>query len=320
MGTFRKNRLRIEWQTFSLIAACYGLWLLAGLAAYGFSPVLGVVLFAISIALHSSLQHEALHGHPTNRGWINEALVSLPLGLFIPYRRYRQTHLRHHADERLTDPYDDPESYYVALADWRKRPVWLQKAFDFNNTLLGRVTIGPVLSVIGFGLSEARLIKRGDQEVVRAWLFHLAALAPVLFIVEFGFGIPVWLYAITAAYLGLSILAVRSFCEHQWSEHPDGRTIIVERSILSPIFLNNNLHFVHHKRPTLPWYALPKLYHQDPELWQQGNGGYVFSSYWDVARAFALKRKEPVAHPALRREVPIEVPTETVDDLAQMAK
>ena len=24
-------------------------------------------------------------------------------------------HLRHHADERLTDPFDDPESYYQAL-------------------------------------------------------------------------------------------------------------------------------------------------------------------------------------------------------------
>ncbi|MBR7508578.1 fatty acid desaturase, partial [Mycobacterium tuberculosis] len=69
-----------------------------------------------------SLQHEALHGHPTRSGWLNELLVSLPLGLFYPYRRYKHLHLKHHADERLTDPYDDPESYYRALGDWDKLP------------------------------------------------------------------------------------------------------------------------------------------------------------------------------------------------------
>lgn len=299
--TTARRKLRMEWPTLALLAACYGGWAVAGLVAYPISPVLAAVLFALAIALHSSLQHEALHGHPTNRGWINEALVFLPLGVFIPYRRYKQSHLRHHADDRLTDPYDDPESYYLALADWQKLPRWLQKLLDWNNTLLGRVTIGPVVSVTGFVLADLRLIARGDAGVARAWLLHLCGLVPVLGIVQFGFGIPAWLYVATAAYLGLSILAVRSFCEHQWSEHPDGRTVIVEKSILSPIFLNNNLHFVHHERPTLPWYELPRLYRADPARWRAANGGYVFGSYLEVARAFALSRKEPVPHPALRR-------------------
>ena len=47
--------------------------------------------------------------------WINEAFVFLPIGLVWPYRRFKSIHLRHHADERLTDPLDDPESYYQAL-------------------------------------------------------------------------------------------------------------------------------------------------------------------------------------------------------------
>ena len=60
-------------------------------------------------AAHSSLQHEALHGHPTRSAALNEALVFLPLGLLFPYRRFKMLHLRHHNNSALTDPYDDPE-------------------------------------------------------------------------------------------------------------------------------------------------------------------------------------------------------------------
>ena len=42
-----------------------------------------------TVALHSSLQHEALHGHPTRHAPVNEALVFLPLGLFYPFRRFK---------------------------------------------------------------------------------------------------------------------------------------------------------------------------------------------------------------------------------------
>jgi fatty acid desaturase len=63
-------------------------------------PVLALGLMTVATALHSSLQHEALHGHPTRSAAVNELLVALPLGVFYPYRRFRQMHLGHHNDER----------------------------------------------------------------------------------------------------------------------------------------------------------------------------------------------------------------------------
>ena len=36
----------------------------------------------------------------------------VPLTLWLPYERYRHTHHVHHIDARLTDPLDDPESFY----------------------------------------------------------------------------------------------------------------------------------------------------------------------------------------------------------------
>nr|WP_244642684.1 fatty acid desaturase [Phyllobacterium sp. 628] len=293
----------IEWPTVGLMIACYGLWVIAGFYLYSTMPIVALALMAIAVALHSSLQHEALHGHPTRSGVLNEILVSLPIGLFYPYRRYKHLHLKHHADERLTDPYDDPESYYRALGDWEKQPAVLKVLLNWNNTLLGRIIIGPALMIVGFLMTDMKLISGGDRKVKTAWLLHAAGLVPMIALL-LRFGIPLWLYALTAVYWGLAIIAIRSYCEHQWSERPDGRTIIVEKSPLALLFLNNNLHFVHHKRPTVPWYHLPRLYREQREEWKTMNGGYVFRNYFEILRAYAFHRKEEVAHPVLRRDPP----------------
>lgn len=298
----RSNALRIEWPTVALLVACYGLWWVAGYWIYPAAPIMALVLMGVTIALHSSLQHEVLHGHPTRSARLNEALVFAPLGVFYPYRSYKRTHLQHHADERLTDPFDDPESYYRALKEWEILPALLQRLLVWNNTLIGRMLIGPPLMVVGFTASEWRKMMRGDRKVMVAWIFHLMGLIPTLLVVSVLFGIPVWLYIGASAYLGVSIIALRSYCEHQWSERPDGRTIIVETSLLAPLFLYNNLHFVHHKLPTAAWYKLPSLYRDKRAEWQEMNEGYVFANYFDVFRAFAFKAKEPVAHPVWRRD------------------
>ncbi|SON58049.1 Fatty acid desaturase [Hartmannibacter diazotrophicus] len=298
--TRRANARAIEWPTVGLLLACHGLWLATGLFIYPAVPVLALAIMAILVAFHSSLQHEVLHGHPTASRRLNEAFVFLPLGLFYPYRRYRSLHLKHHADERLTDPYDDPESYYRALCDWEALPAALKALLAWNNTLIGRLTVGPALALAGFLMSEVRLLTQ-SRRVRLAWLLHLAGLVPVLLVVDRVFGIPLWHYAMTSAYGGMSLIAIRSYCEHQWSERPDGRTIIVEKSPLALLFLNNNLHLVHHKRPAAPWYALPALYEAERDKWRAMNEGYVFGNYWQIVRAFAFLPKEPVAHPAWRR-------------------
>ena len=308
---------RIEWPTIGLLIACYGLWSVAGYGLYQAYPIVALVLMGMAVALHSSLQHEVLHGHPTRSGRVNEALVFAPLGVFYPYRSYKRTHLQHHADERLTDPFDDPESYYRALSDWETMPVFLKRLFSWNNTLIGRVIIGPPLMVIGFTASEWHKIFKGDRKIIIAWTLHLAGLIPTLLVVSHLFGIPVWLYVGVSAYLGVSIIAIRSYCEHQWAEQPDGRTIIVENSLLAPLFLYNNLHFVHHKMPNVAWYRLPSLYRARQAEWHRMNEGYVFANYFEVFRAFAFKAKEPVLHPVLRRDEGLSVtsvsPREHID-------
>jgi fatty acid desaturase len=283
--------------TLLMILLCYGLWFVLGFYLYPAFPVIALMIFPIVIALHSSIQHEILHGHPTRNAVVNEALGFLPLAIFYPYRRYRALHLKHHADPHLTDPLNDPESYYRTQHRWEALPSALKMLLHWNNTVIGRILIGPAVSVASFLAADLQRI-RSSRQIRKAWLLHLAGLAGLVCFLRL-FGIPFWLYALTSAYAGLSIIAVRSFCEHQWAESVEARTIIVEKTLLSWIFLNNNLHLVHHKHPGAPWYDLPGLYAERREAWQAMNNFYVFRSYFDIFRSFALRPKEPVIHPAL---------------------
>lgn len=294
-----------EWPTLGLILTSAAAWSVLIFFYQDVGAWIVCPLAAVLVTLQSSLQHEVLHGHPTKSAVINEALVYCSFGLSIPYRRFKSLHLRHHNDDRLTDPYDDPESFYRAWGDWQSLPKSVQWVLTINNTLAGRLLIGPVVSLVGFYGSEIRLIVRGDKAVMRAWLHHLAGLLPVIFFVTQIGGMSVWLYTLAIAYPGMSLLMLRTYAEHRAHENAEARSVIVEFCpLFSLLFLNNNLHIVHHTHPRAPWYALPRLYKNARDEWQARNDGYVFRSYFEMARTYLFKAKEPVAHPLVRRSKP----------------
>lgn len=294
------RRRGIEWQTVALIVGCHAAWLAGGML-YRVAPVLAVALLVLPIVLHSSLQHEAIHRHPTRSHRWNEALVFLPLGLLYPYRRYRETHLRHHRDRDLTDPHTDPESGYLSASDLRAIPAPLRALLRWNTTLLGRIVVGPAIAAGRFLLGEARLGLTAHGAVARrwrqAWALHALGLAIVLALVHFVFAMPLPAY-LAAVYGAMAVLGVRGYCEHQWAERIGARSIIVERSRIALLFLHNNLHLVHHRQPQVPWYALPGAYRARRDEWLALNEGYVFSGYRAILRAFAFRAKEPLLHPA----------------------
>ena len=96
-------------------------YLVLGLATTELADIslpIAVFVTAIAIAQFSSLQHEVLHGHPFRSRWLSEAAVFPGVTIYIPYLRFKETHLAHHHDPILTDPYDDPESNYVDPNVW----------------------------------------------------------------------------------------------------------------------------------------------------------------------------------------------------------
>jgi len=290
------ERRPVEWPTIGLILLCYSVWVLGTTWASAVWLPLGIVVTTLSVTLHSSLQHEVLHGHPFRSRFLNEFLVFLPVGLVVPYGRFRDTHLTHHFDERLTDPYDDPESNFVDPAVWPQLSLIRRKVLEANNRLLGRLILGPALSCISFMASDLRAIRGGDRAILRDWLLHLAGLVLVVLWLSRA-DMPVWAYVLSA-YMGFSILQIRTFLEHRAHDLARGRSVIVEGGRVLPfLFLNNNLHAVHHAKPNLAWYRLPAHFRAHREDYLRRNEGYLYSSYGEIFRRYFLRAKDPVPHP-----------------------
>ncbi len=285
-----------EWPTIALLLGVYAGWAAATLHADALGLWLALPLTALLMTLHSSLQHEALHGHPFRDARLNHAAVFPALGLAVPYLRFRDTHIAHHRDERLTDPYDDPESNYLDPAAWARLSAPWRAILRANNTLAGRFLIGPAIGLWRFWGDDLRAARRGDAAVLRAWALHALGAAPVLAWVAAS-PTPFWAYLL-ACYLALSVLKIRTFLEHRAHERAEGRTVVIEdRGLLALLFLNNNFHAVHHDEPNLPWTRLPGAYAARREAVLARNDGYRYASYAAVIRRHLLRAKDPVPHP-----------------------
>ena len=287
-----------EYPTLALAVVIYTAWL--GLTWFHAELPWWVLLpfAAWTIAWHGSLQHEILHGHPTRSRMLNTVLASPPLWLWMPFEQYRRTHLAHHHDERLTDPLDDPESRYVTPEDWAALDPVSRMLIHAQQTLLGRMVIGPIWAVGAYWLSEARTIASGDRDLARIWGWHLLGVTAVLGWVIGVCGMPLWKYLACFVYPGTALMLIRSFAEHRAAEAIAKRTIVVERApILGLLFLNNNLHAVHHRWPATAWYRLPALYEQHRDEVLAANGGLVYRGYAQMFRRYFLRAYAAPVHP-----------------------
>jgi len=296
-----RPRAAVEIPTLLLVLATYGGWLVITFA-YPHWPLLVVApIAAVLITLHSSLQHEIVHGHPTRWRSVNRLLAVVPLSLHLPYERYRASHLAHHVDELLTDPLDDPESYYWTADDWARLAPLTRGILRVQQTLAGRVTVGPFWSIGRFLLAEWRAVRANHPGVRAVWLEHLLWCVPVIAWVTLVCGIPLWIYILAMAVPGASLTLIRSFAEHRAQPPVRARIALVEGSwILGPLFLFNNLHALHHEAPGIPWYEYPARYRRNRERLIAENGGLVYRTYFDVARRFLFRAHDVAVHPTNR--------------------
>jgi fatty acid desaturase len=294
--TTRAMPHQIEWPTLLMMGLAYGAFA-AGTLLWPVSALLSVIVTALAIAQFSSLQHEVLHGHPFRNQTLSEALVFPGLTLFVPYIRFKDSHLQHHYDPNLTDPYDDPEANYMDPAVWARTSGWVRALLRANNTLIGRILLGPAISIWFFSGPDIAAIRAGDARIRLAWGLHAIGVAMVVAWLWAFTEMPVWAWVL-AAYFGYGLLKIRTYLEHRAHEAFRARSVIVEdRGPLALLFLNNNLHAVHHMHPKAPWYRLPGIYAARMDHYQRRNEAYVFENYAQIFRRYLFKAKDPVAHP-----------------------
>ena len=300
-------RAAVEMPTLLLLLADYGGWL-AITYTYARWPLLIVAAIGtLLVTLHSSLQHEVVHGHPTRWKALNRVFGMVPLSLWLPFERYRFGHRLHHRDARLTDPLDDPESFYWTPQDWARLSPLMRVLIRAQQTLAGRVLIGSSWSIARFLRLEWRVLLHNRDGARAMWIEHLLWCVPVIVWLKLVCGMPLWIYCVAIVIPANGLVLVRSFAEHRARPQILERIALVEGSwILGPLYLFNNLHSLHHETPLIPWYEYPARYRQIRARLIAENGGLVYRSYFEVARRFLFRAHDAVPHPSGR--VPLASP------------
>lgn len=280
---------RYEGPTWIVASAVYVGWFV--LVAFAAQLQWWIVLpaGAYLVAWQASLQHETIHAMTRVPNRLKTALVSLPIGIFVPYSVYVRDHRRHHAASNIADE-GDPESDFHGETEWNAYPPGLRALYLFNQTLLGRFLAGPPLQLSRLARDEWLRVRAGDLALARTWLLHAFGVALLLAAVEAFAHLTWWRYLLLFGWPGYSLGMLRSFAEHRWTPHAPERTAIIEsRFPLALLFLNNNLHLVHHLRPSLPWYDIPRAWRAQSEALLEVNGRFFFRGYGEIARRWALR-------------------------------
>ena len=287
MATVPQTFRRIDGPTWAVALAIYTLWFLL----IWFNAILPwwiiMPVGAYLLAWHFSLQHEAIHAFRGVPGWLRFAVVFPPLGLWFPFPLYRKSHSTHHRDAHLTVPGVDTESYYVTQADWQRTGAVKRALLTFNQTMAGRLLIGPALRLWILVNRETRRVANGDTSHLPHWGIHAVAVAVLFWFISGVCRFPWWQYCLLVAYPGLSLSLLRAFTEHRAAADSQERTASVESNTLfGLLYLYNNLHVAHHLKPTMPWYEIPAYYRAHRAELLASNAHFVYRGYGQLARQF----------------------------------
>jgi fatty acid desaturase len=257
MSAIARLFLRYDGPTWLVAVMLYGSW--AALVWYHARLPWWVIapLGAYLVAWHFSLQHEAIHSFLSAPKWLRWAVVMPPLGLWLPFPLYYEAHRKHHQNTHLTEPGVDTESFYVRRADWAAMRPERKALLLANQTLAGRVLLGPLLRLEKLARLETARLRRREFSHVPHWIVH-AALVAALF----------WRTAITESGAFWSLL-----------------------------FLNNNLHAAHHLHPKMAWWRLPAYWRANRVRLLAHNGNYFFPGYGEIARRWLFEPVFVPAHP-----------------------
>lgn len=287
-----------ESATWCVAIAIYAGWIALTLSFHQLPIWISVAIAAWLICWHGSLQHETIHGHPTKNKLINSLIGYPPLGLVYPYSIYYEMHLEHHRSGALASPFEDNESFYVSCKTWNSLAPVLQTLLEFNNTVVGRLLLGPFIGLFLFATSEMKRIARGDFSHAGAWALHAVLVSALMYWVVSVCGITFWQYVFCFALPGMSLSLLRSFYEHRPAADQKEASAIVEAGLpFQLLFLNNSFHYVHHRFPSLPWYYIRGLYERNKSTVLKENGEFVFKGYSDIIKKYALKPKDSPVFP-----------------------
>lgn len=294
----QKSWDRYELPTVALGLVLYACWLALTWWHASIPTLLLFLAGGYVVQWHFSLQHESIHAMRNWPSWLRTAFVWPPLGLWMPYPIYNKSHSTHHVNFYMTHPQRDTESNYQMQAMWPPRSRLQRRIILLNQTLWFRLVFGPFLRLWKLAKKETLRVRAGDYSHLPHWGMHVVSLTVILYWVLVVCQMPLWKYLVCFAWPGMSLGMLRTFTEHRWGEKPMERVAIVEsNTLMGVLFLYNNLHLVHHRQPTLPWYRIRRRFIDNREEMLATNKNFYYRGYLQIARLFMFRPVFDPAHP-----------------------
>ncbi len=278
-----RTRQSIEWTTV-LVLLGFGLAYLAVVVFHAAIPwPVELIVLTYLGGLSLSIGHELLHGHPTRWNAVNSTLGYIPLSLWLPFGRYKRSHVQHHRTN-LTDPFDDPESTYISPERWQSASPLRRRWMLFLRTTPGRFTVGVPRVILRFWAGDLRHMNR--REVYRPWLIHLVLVVPFGWWLFGVIGVNPWVYVFGFVLGGTACSALRSFVEHCATPQGTRSAVVHGGPVVSLLFMNINLHHTHHAQPDAPWYDIPQIHREMGSDAIAAEGAGLYGSYFEVLRTY----------------------------------
>ena len=231
------------------------------------------------------IQHDCGHGAFFSRRWAND-WVGRVIGVFTltPYDYWRRTHAIHHATSGNLDRRGIGDVDTLTVGEYRARSRWGRLKYQLYRHPLVMFGIGPAYLFFLQHRLPLGLMSNGWQP----WLSAMATNAAIGLIV----GALIWLIGVKAlvmVYLPAPLLAASMgvwlfYVQHQfeemtWSEGESwklheaalhGSSHYDLPTVLRWITANIGIHHVHHLCSRIPYYRLPQVLRDHPELGSVG--------------------------------------------------
>jgi fatty acid desaturase len=221
------------------------------LPAFLLATIFGIQVITIFIMF--TPLHDAVHYAASKKRWVNELIMHGTWTLFINHPAlFRKIHLSHHA--RTNQGKADPDHFTSAQ-------------YLTGNAATAEQWVRSFLLIFYYYVYSVK--NYGPREYF--WMaVSAASMAAMIWLSIHGPYTSVFLWAWFGP--SLSAIGFLAFANTAWPHHPGKETsryrntrVLMVPRVLRLLMLNQNLHLVHHLRPTIPWYEYPAFWAQNKD-------------------------------------------------------
>ena len=262
-----------------LVALWVAVWAATG-AGYWLSLLLAVPTAGFLVRLFM-IQHDCSHGaffrHRLANDWVGRVIGVLTL---TPYDLWRRSHAVHHATLGNLDHRGMGDISTLTLREYMARSRWKRLSYRFYRHPLVMFGIGPAYLFILAQRVPIGLMRAGWQPWISTMTTNLAIAASAAALIAF-IGLKVFMLVhlpvmLLAASIGVWLFYVQHQFEHTlWTDEQDwnwhevalhGSSHYHLPLVLRWFTANIGVHHVHHLCSGIPYYRLPKVLRDFPEL------------------------------------------------------